>query len=160
MEHRKLTEKIIGCAYRVLMAVCMCVAAFAGGGSASGQKSEVGPARNALACEAGGGQRSFEYFNDFIVHIKIPLNPPLIKGVRGDFHHRILLCDVVIELNRGAKLPKDRAELRRIIYKTLKELLDLYGNRRKLKKEIKIRSNNFMDDEIIKSVYFTRFVLL
>ena len=133
----------------MLIAVCMCVAAFAGGGSASGQKSEVGPARNALACEAGGGQRSFEYFNDFIIHI---------KGVHKK--DRILLCDVVIELNRGAKLPKDRAELRRIIYKTLKELLDLYGNRRKLKKEIKIRSNNFMDDEIIKSVYFTRFVLL
>ncbi len=142
----------------MLIAVCMCVAAFAGGGSASGQKSEVG----GQGAEVGGQrfreessqgtastEERFEYFNDFIIHI---------KGVHKK--DRILLCDVVIELNRGAKLPKDRAELRRIIYKTLKELLDLYGNRRKLKKEIKIRSNNFMDDEIIKSVYFTRFVLL
>jgi len=118
----------------MLIAVCICVAAFAGGGA---------------FCGTASTEERFEYFNDFIVHI---------KGVRKK--DRILVCDVVIELNRGAKLSKERVELRRIIYKTLKELLDLYGNRRRLKKEIKIRSNNFMDDEIIKSVYFTRFVLL
>ena len=121
----------------------MCVAAFAGGGSASGQGPEEGV----------GGQKfceeRFEYFNDFIVHI---------KGVHKK--DRILVCDVVIELNRGAKLSKEMVELRRIIYKTLKELFNLPGIRRKLKKEIEIRSNNFMDDEIIKNVYFTRFVLL
>ncbi|MCK4467723.1 MAG: hypothetical protein KAU60_05165, partial [Desulfobacterales bacterium] len=103
---------------------------------------------------------------------------------------RILVCDVVIELNRGMKLPQERIELRKIIYNTLKELLkiplnlparapvasqwqagpplikgdfqplDLYEIRRSLKEEIKIRLNNFMNDKIIKGVYFTKFVLL
>ena len=232
------------------MAVCLCIALFAGDGSVRGQRSEVRsqslPAVSLAGSEIGGqrsevrsqksevrGQKSevrgqacslnrpidfekkgspgtasteeiFEYFNGFIVHIK-----------RGDFHHRILVCDVVIELNRGMKLPQERIELRKIIYNTLKELLkihlnlparapvasqwqagpplvkgdfqpsplyqrgavpssplfqrgargdfhpsDLYEIRRSLKEEIKISLNNFMNDEIMKNIYFTKFVLL
>ena len=167
------------------MAVCLCIALFAGSGSVRAQTSEVGGQESEVRSRACSPNRPidfekkgspgtasteeiFEYFNGFIVHIK-----------RGDFHHRILVCDVVIELNQGMKLPQERIELRKIIYNTLKELLkipssplfqrgargdfhplDLYEIRRSLKEEIKIRLNNFMNDKIIKGVYFTKFVLL
>jgi hypothetical protein len=174
---------------KALMAVCLCIALFAGNGSVRGQGPGVRDQGSELARRQSGGVRGqslpavslagsearsracspnrpidfekkgspgtasteeiFEYFNGFIVHIK-----------RGDFHHRILVCDVVIELNRGMKLPQERIELRKIIYNTLKGLSESPEIRRSLKEEIKTRLNNFMNDEIIKNVYFTKFVLL
>ena len=94
-------------------------------------------------------EEQFEYFNYFIVYLK-------------DDHrkNRVLTCDVVIELNQGMKLPQKRIELRKIIYNTLKKLSGLPETKRGLKEKIKSSLNNFMDDEIIKDVYFTKFVLL
>jgi flagellar basal body-associated protein FliL len=132
------------------------------GSEAGDQKSEVG--------DQGFCEERFEYFNDFIVQLK--------DDRKKD---RVLICDVVIELNRGMKLPQERIELRKIIYNTLKEPLkipppasqaralrargdfhpsDLYEIRKSLKEKINISLNNFMGDEIIKKVYFTKFLLL
>ena len=94
-------------------------------------------------------EERFEYFNYFIVHLK--------DDRRKD---RVLICDVVIELNREMKLSQKRIELRKVIYNTLKKLSGLSEIKRGLKGEIKSSLNNFMKDEIIKNVYFTRFVLL
>jgi flagellar basal body-associated protein FliL len=185
VKHRELTEKIIGCAYRVLMAVCLCIALFAGNGSVRGQGPEIGgqslppvslagsEVRSQELCEVSSQEtlsteERFEYFNDFIIHLK-----------DDNKKDRFLICDVVIELNRGMKLPQKRIELRKIIYNTLKELLkippsplyqrgvrgdfhpsELPEIRRGLKEEIKISLNNLLDDEIIKKIYFTKFVLL
>ncbi len=129
---------------------------------AGGQESEVGGQESEVGSQESeaGGQKSevrdqgfreerFEYFNDFIVHLK--------DDRRKD---RVLICDVVIELNRGMKMPQKKIELRKIIYNTLKKLSGVSEIKWGLKKEIKSSLNNFMDDEIIKNVYFTRFVLL
>ena len=67
---------------------------------------------------------------------------------------------MVIELNRGMKLPQERIELRKIIYNILKELSEPPEMRRGLKEEIQSSLNHFMGDEIIKNIYFTKFVLL
>ena len=181
MKHRELTEKIIGCAHRVLMAVCLCIALFAGSGSVRGQGSEVGSQRSDVRSRGSevGGQKKigaycntpvlrsqefceerFEYFNDFIVHLKDGRKPGCRDKHGAGGKDRILVCDVVIELNRGMKLPQERIELRKIIYNTLKELSDLYEIRRSLKEKIKIDLDNFMNNEIVKGVYFTKFILL
>jgi len=148
VKHRELTEKIIGCAYRVLMAICLCIALFAVDESARGQWPEVKDRRSEVRdqefCE-----EKFEYFNDFIVHLK--------DDRKKD---RILVCDVVIELSQGMKLPEERIELRKIIYNTLKKPSDLHEIRRSLKEKIKIILNNFMGAEIIKNVFFPKFILL
>ncbi|MCD6152349.1 MAG: flagellar basal body-associated FliL family protein [Syntrophobacterales bacterium] len=128
---------------RVLMAVCLCVAVFVGG-QGSGIGDQRPEARGQELCE-----ERFEYFNNFIVHLK-----------GSSMKDRLLICDVVIELNQGMKLPEEKVELRKIIYKTLKELSGPPEIRGELKRAIRIRLNNFMDDEILKGVYFTRFILL
>jgi len=142
------------------MVVCLCIVLFAGGGSANGQGAEgqkiigldgqgpIDSVKKSLPVTAFMEER-FEYFNDFIIYLK--------DNQRKD---RILVCDVVVELNQGMKLPQERIELRKIIYNTLKELSDLYEIRRSLKEKIKIALNSFMSDEIIKNVYFTKFILL
>ena len=163
---------------KALMAICLCIALFAGSGSVRGQGPEVRDQKSGIRSQGSvvRGQEfceeRFEYFNDFIVYCK-----PVCRDEHGaGGKDRILVCDVVIELNQGMKLPQERIELRKIIYNTLKELLkiplnpplikgdfqplDLYEIRKSLKEEIKIRLNNFMNDKMIKGVYFTKFVLL
>jgi len=129
---------------KILIAVCLCAAVFAGIGFVGGQGFCEENSR-----ETASAEERFEYFNDFTVFLK--------NNNRKD---RFLICDVAIELNQGMKLPEERAWLRKIIYKALKELSSSPEIRRELKKAIKIRLNNFMDDEIIKNVYFTKFILL
>jgi len=140
---------------KVLMVMCLCVVVFAGSGFVGDRGSGIGGQGSGVR-DQGSEIRlvpdccgELQYFNDFIVHLK--------DNNRKD---RILICDVAIELDRGMKLSKERVGLRKIIYKTLKELSGLSGIRRGLKEAIQIRLNNFMDDEIIKRVYFTKFVLL
>jgi hypothetical protein len=172
---------------KALVALCLCIALFAGSGAvrgqgsgvgsqmseAGGQKSEVGSQRSEAGGQKSGvrGQRPevksqefckerFQCFNDFIVYLKDGRKPVFRDERDAGGKDRILVCDVVIELNRGMKLPQERIELRKIIYNTLKEPLDLHEIKRSLKEEIKSRLNNFMDDEIIKNVYFTKFILL
>ncbi|MBW2632009.1 MAG: flagellar basal body-associated FliL family protein [Deltaproteobacteria bacterium] len=139
---------------KVLIAMCLCVAVFADSGFIRGQ--ELGPGDQEQIDFVKKGLREtastevrFEYFNDFVV--------PLKDSNRKD---RILICDVAIELNQGMKLPKERTGLRKIIYKALKELSGSPEIRKELQETIKIRLNNFMDDETIKKMYFTKFVLL
>jgi len=138
-----LFSRIVTTGYykKVLIAICLCVAVFAEGGFVQGQKPE---ARLIPDC-CGKSQ----YFNDFIVLLR-----------DSNKKDRLLICDVAIELNQGMKVPEEIAGLRKIIYKTLKELSGSPEIGRKLKEAIKIRLNSFMGDEIIKSVYFTKFVLL
>ncbi|RZB34929.1 MAG: hypothetical protein SRB1_00697 [Desulfobacteraceae bacterium Eth-SRB1] len=161
---------------KTLIAICLCIALFAGSGSVRGQGSGIGDQGSEVGgggSEVGGqksGVRSqgsevrsqeiceekFEYFNDFIIYYK-----PVFRDERdAGGKDRILVCDVVVELNRGMKLPQERIELRKIIYNTLKESSDLHEIRRSLKEKIKIGLNNFMNDEIIKKMYFTKFILL
>ncbi len=152
-----LSQMVVAGYYKkALMAICLCIALFAGGGAASGQwpgvrdqGPEVGSSVKKSLQETVSTEELFEYFNDFIVYMK--------DNRKKD---RILVCDVVVELNRGMKLPQERIELRKIIYNTLKKPSDLHQILRSLKEEIKIALNNFMDNEIIKNVYFSKFILL
>jgi len=144
---------------KALMAVCLCIAVFAGGGAF------CGPAGNDLGQPSAVSRQKFceerfECFDDFIVHLK-DARVPVFRDEHGTGRKNgILLCNVVVELNQGMGLLKERIELRKIIYKTLKELSGSPEIRRGLKETIKIRLNNFMDAEIIKKVYFIKFVLL
>ncbi|MBW2599399.1 MAG: flagellar basal body-associated FliL family protein [Deltaproteobacteria bacterium] len=140
---------------KVLMVMCLCVVVFVGSGFVGDRGSGIGDqgpevrGQGSGVREQGLCEERFGYFNDFIVHLK-----------DSNGKDRFLICDVVIELNQGMELPKERVELRKIIYKTLKELSGSPEIRRELKETIKIRLNNFMDDEILKGVYITRFILL
>ena len=143
---------------KALMAVCLCIAIFAGG-------AFCGPAGNDLSLtseinrQTFAGKR-FEHFDDFIVYLN-DARKPVFRDEHGtDRKDRILLCNVVVELNQGMELSKERVELRKIIYKTMKKLSGSPKIRRMLKKTIKIKLNNFMDSETIKKVYFIKFVLL
>ncbi|MBW2637035.1 MAG: flagellar basal body-associated FliL family protein [Deltaproteobacteria bacterium] len=139
---------------KVLIAMCLCVAVFAdsgfvvGQGLGNGDQEQICFVKKSLR-EPASTEVGFEYFNEFIV--------PLKDCDRKD---RILICDVAIELNQGMKLPKERIGLRKIIYKIFKEQSGLSEIRKGLKETIKIKLNNFMDDETIKKVYFTKLILL
>lgn len=133
---------------KVLMAICLCVMVFAGIGFVWGQElgaRDQDPEVRLIPDCCG----EIQYFKDFIVHLK--------DSNRKD---RILICDVAIELNRGMKLPQKRTGLRKIIYKALEERSGSPEIKRGLKEAIKIRLNNLMGDEIIRKVYFTKFILL
>ena len=145
------------------MTACLCLALCVSGGAwgrsggdVPGQGSEIGVQEIGIADSAGKRSReivsteeNFERFDDFIVRLK------------GDGREdRILVCGVVMQLNRGMRLPEERVPLRKIIYKTLKELPDVSEIRKGLKEEIKSRLNAFMGGERIRNIYFTTFVLL
>ncbi|MEA3416833.1 MAG: flagellar basal body-associated FliL family protein [Thermodesulfobacteriota bacterium] len=164
---RLLSQMVVAGYYKkALIAICLCIALFAGSGPVRGQGSEAGGQRSEVGGRKSevGSQRfyeeRFQYFNDFIVYLKDGCKPVCRDEHGTGRKDRILVCDVVIELNRGMKLPQERIELRKIIYNTLKEPLDLHEIKKSLKEKIKSRLNNFMDDEIIKNVYFTKFILL
>lgn len=105
-------------------------------------------------------EKRFKQFDNFIVYLEDTRNPVFRNEHGTDRKDRILLCDVAVELNQGMELSKERVELRKIIYKTLKQLSASLEIRKGLQEAIKIRLNNFMGDEIIKQVYFIKFVLL
>jgi len=97
-------------------------------------------------------QTSFEYFKDFLIQVK------------DDTGNGVLVCNVVLELRPGTKLTQDRFELRKIIYRTSKDLKirfsSLLNARERLKKEIKERLNRFMGNDVIIDVYITKFIIL
>ena len=97
-------------------------------------------------------QTSFEYFKDFIIQVK------------DDTSNGVLVCNVVLELRPGTKLTEDRFELRKIIYRTSKDLKirfsSLLNARERLKKEIKESLNRFMGNDVIIDVYITNFIIL
>ena len=94
-------------------------------------------------------EAKFEGFEDFIVHLK--------DDRKKD---RILLCTVVVEMNRGMTLPGERTPLRRIIYMTLKERSGSSEPIKGLRADLKTRLNAFMGGERIRTIYLTKFVLL
>jgi len=155
----KSLSSITGYYKKVMMALSMLIVlfvwdnAFCGqAGNDFAQKSEI---RSQKSCE-----EMFECFDDFIVYLKDAPESVYSDGQGTGKKDKILLCNVAVELNLGMELTKKRAELRKIIYKTLKELSELPNIRSGIKEAIKIRLNNFMDAEIIKKVYFIKFVML
>jgi len=89
----------------------------------------------------------FQYFKGFVVCLD-----------RCD--DKILVCDMALELRQDMKLTKNRVDLRKAIYDICLKISDIPGTRRFLKKEIKTCLNEFMGGNIIRQVYFTKFVLL
>lgn len=148
---------------KALMAGClclvMCVSDGAWGrsvGDTHGRGSHNGVQETGIRDFAGSTaqgvastEERFERFDDFIVRL---------KGDRRE--DRILVCGVVMQLNRGMRLPEERVQLRRIIYETLKALPGVPQIRKGLREEIKSRLNGFMGGERVKNIYFTTFVLL
>lgn len=156
----KLHSSVITRYYKkILPAVCMCIVLFAVDDAFCGQtgndltqKSEI---RSQNPCE-----EMFECFDDFIVYLKDAPGSVYYDGQGTGKKDRILLCNVAVELNQGMELSKKKFELRKIIYMTLKELSDSPKIRSDIKDAIKIRLNSFLDAEIIKKVYFIKFVML
>ena len=96
--------------------------------------------------------KRFEYFNDFIIHVK--------EGIHKD---RVLLCDVVLELDEGAQLTVDRIMLRKVIYKTSRSVLDAQATpeaRKTLKRHLRTSLVECLGGSVVRGVFFTRFVML
>ena len=79
-------------------------------------------------------------------------------------NYKVLLCDVALELNQGAKITRETADIRKTIYKSLKSknIGDLIVARGKkaLKKEIETELGKIIGTSVVKQVYFTRFTLM
>lgn len=147
----------------VLMAACLCLVLCVSGGAwggAAGDTPAQGSGAGVLETRIDGSpgrrphgvasmEERFERFDDFIVCLK--------DGRRGD---RILVCGVVVQLNRGVRIPGERTHLRRTIYATLKGLTASPRIQRGLREKIKVRLNALMGGAGVKNVYFTKFVLL
>ncbi len=152
---------------KALMALCVCLALFASydtcGKSAGSKLDEIHENKGSLGSNSfkiTSLREKFEYFDEFIVYLKNDRKPAYSKKQGAGREDRILVCSVVIQLNRGVKLSKERLVLRKIIYKILKELPGLLERGNWPKGEIKSGLNEFMGGEIVKNVYFTKFVLL
>ncbi|MFB3925556.1 MAG: flagellar basal body-associated protein FliL [Syntrophales bacterium] len=85
-----------------------------------------------------------------------------LKDDRGNF--KVLLCDIALELNQGASITKEKTDIRRTIYRTLKskniDKLILPKAKKGLKKEIESELEKVLGGKIVKQVYFTRFTVL
>jgi len=148
---------------KALMAGCLCLALCVSDGAwgrsvgdTPGRGSQNGVQEGGIRDFAGSTaqgiastEERFERFSDFIVRL---------KGDRGE--DRILVCGVVVQLNRGMRLPEEKVQLRRIIYKTLKVLPGVPQIRKGIREKIKSRLNAFMGGGRVKNIYFTTFVLL
>lgn len=141
---------------KTIMAVFLLFALTAGvnargvpGGDAAGVKSALDGSGVSADGEFASGEEHFERFGDFTV---------LLKDQRG--RERILVCTVIVKLNRGAHLPEQRIGLRKVIYGTLKERSGATDMRKGLRKVIKKRLNVALPGHRIQDVYFTKFVLL
>jgi len=137
----------------------MYIAFIANGKAFCGQSgddySQNSKIKNPVSCE-----EMFECFDDFIVYLKDVPESVYSFGQGTDKKDRILLCNVALELNQGMVLSKNRIELRKIIYKTLRQLSGSKNVRTGIKTSIKSRLNKFMGEEIIKKVYFIKFLML
>ncbi|MBN2397406.1 MAG: flagellar basal body-associated FliL family protein [Deltaproteobacteria bacterium] len=137
----------------MLAAVCLCLAICASSGAYGGETREGGSTIGDSGGEASIGAVSaggdFERLDDFVV--RLPDDQK--KG-------KILVCSVTVQLNRGMRLPEERAGLRKIIYTVLKERSGATVLERALREEIKVRLNGYMGEERVHSVYLTKFVVL
>ncbi len=152
-----------GCYKKALMILCLSLALCASDGAWGSSVGDTPGRGSGISVQEAGTtdsvkkrpqgivstEENFERFDDFFVRLK--------DDRKKD---RILVCVVVMQLNRGMRLPEERTQLRKIIYKTLKERSGLSEIRQGLREKIKVRLNAFMGDEIIGNIYFTKFVLL
>ena len=136
---------------KALMVLCVCLAVFASydtcGKSVGSTLDKIHENEGSWGINSfkiNSLREKYEYFDDFIVYVE----------------ERILVCSIVIQLNRGMKGSKERVVLRNIIYTILKERSGLREGGNWPKGKIKNRLNAFMGAEAVKSVYFTKFVLL
>jgi flagellar basal body-associated protein FliL len=93
-------------------------------------------------------------FENFTIDLKDP------KG-----QYKLLICDVVVELNRPDLMTEEKkAVIRKTIYETArKKSLDLLSSsqaHRVFKRQISSELNSLMGQEVIRDVYVTKFVLL
>lgn len=130
-----------------LMAICLCLAVLVSGKTAANKTDGLSDRKET----AQGGSRSekYAYFNNFLIYQ---------TDTRAK--NRILVCDVAVELHEGVRLLKSRPELRRMIYHLLKCQSDVLMLRELTKDKIKMGLNHFMAAEIIKTVYFTKLILM
>jgi flagellar basal body-associated protein FliL len=77
---------------------------------------------------------------------------------------RVLLCDIVLELNDGITISKERQRLRKLLYKTSRSLGhgvdDIRSMKQQLCDRIKHDVNEAVVKEAVKDVQMTRFLLL
>ncbi len=129
----------------------------------------------------GGGMAAWFYFGpDMAGDVKKKLPVPVVSsGDRfmplehfavnlkdGQGNYRVLVCDLVLELNRGWETAKDKSlDLRKIIYKTVRTnstpiLQKSPKIRKQLLKEIEKEVNGALGEGAVKHVYFTKYILL
>lgn len=129
----------------------------------------------------GGGVASWMYFGpDRTGDVRKTLPVPAVSpGDRwtaldhfsvnlkdGQGNYRVLVCDVVLELNRGWETARDKSlDLRKIVYKTVRTnsapiLQKSPKIRRQLLKEIEKEVNGALGEGAVKHVYFTKYILL
>ncbi len=80
-------------------------------------------------------------------------------------NYRLLICDVVLELNRPDSMTEERkVAIRKTIYETArKKSFDLLGSsqaHRVFKRQIGTELGNLLGPEAIRELYVTKFVLL
>ena len=96
---------------------------------------------------------ALEHFHNFAIDFK-----------DGQGNYKVLLCDVALELNKGVKLSREPADIRKVIYKTLQaktiESLTAGKGKKALKKELESELDRILGGQAVKQVYFTRFTLL
>jgi hypothetical protein len=94
-----------------------------------------------------------EYFNDFIFPV---------KDERGE--SRMLLCDIVLELNEGEVIHEDRTGIRKIIFGASRSVgpasADIREMKQRLSVIIKDAVNKSVGRAVVKDVQMTTFLLL
>lgn len=95
----------------------------------------------------------FEYFEDFI----FPVYNETGKC-------RVLLCDIVLELNEGMNVSGERQQLRKLLFRTSQSLSHGVEDIRNMKQQLCDRIKNAVNEAIgkdaVKDVQMTRFLLL
>jgi flagellar basal body-associated protein FliL len=135
------------CGIVLLLAVAV-PAAFYFKGSRPDTAREKGAETPAVALQ------SVFSFDNFTIDLKDP------QG-----HYRLLICDVVLELNRPDVMTEERkVVIRKTIYETARkkspDLLNSSQAHRVFKRQIGTELSSLMGTESIREVYVTRFVLL
>lgn len=95
----------------------------------------------------------FEYFNDFI----FPVSNETGK-------RRVLLCDIVLELNDGMTVSGRRQQLRKLLFRTSQSLshdaADICEMKKQLCDRIKNHVNETVGMDTVREVHITKFLLL
>ena len=105
-------------------------------------------------------EERFEQFDDFIVRLRYNNKIVCRDAKNADVNGRVLLCTVIVQMNEGMELPKDKLQLRKVIYGALKKPLDSVDIRETIREEIKLKLNTFVGEGKVHGVYFAKFILL